>query len=885
MGFDKKKALRERAAKADQSRMEQAEAGAFKAIDKNGNPYGVSNGREVLNAVNMGHKGEVQFFMDGKLRRSSFDFLRSQLESGDVDPEEIVGLDLALGKRGVKGILGGVEEGVRREQREKGALDAASRVGKQAILPDMRTDQEKLEDFYGVQEHPVSTALMAGGVASLGLLPVGAAVRTTKAVSALPGAVRTGAGLLAESTATEAILADAQTRKMSAETIFKDAALGAGVLKAGQMAVKTGSALANKVRARRSARLGDNALSAEQQAAKVAREVGAEGIREAKKISRRNALSGKANEANVDAAARVLEKSGRKVQGIEILQANKHRVKNLAKEAEGVYKDMAKAVDNIKDISKSVDASWAKAKPNLDVSVSTRAMGVLEEIARKARSQADLMGDKFGRALGDQIDDVVEKFQNGSFNGADLQEAVHRLTTDEMFQKARKGHGYKRELLEELREVKRSEELFGNAGKQRAAADLAVQNVREALSEIRSISGKRGGKLHSVIKAGDDDALQSLGRKVLKISREIDDLGKLNVPGFDDVSLASQKAALKDALGALERGAGSIENPGVVRLMKIVRDVEHELADINPTRAAGGGFMQEALPFAFGSMASGAAFSALGGVGGAIVSPFAFSFGRRVGKSVASGRMSEAIGESVAKTIDRIDVGAAKAAASFESPAVRTAAFRTIGATSRVFESKEFKREEYDQVSGEINNLITNPDFLVEAMGRSMQGLENNSSLVDAASLTGKAMFYLAEALPKTKNPSATQVDEFLSRVEIVDNPEMALDHLAAGTFTAAHRETLVEVYPTLYGHMIGQLLAEVEGKAQELPFPQQVRLSQFIGVPVSELQSPAFVSSLRNMGAQTQMQDQTINGARNNLVSRDVAKVQQTSTDRIGNL
>ena len=84
---------------------------------------------------------------------------------------------------------------------------------------------------------------------------------------------------------------------------------------------------------------------------------------------------------------------------------------------------------------------------------------------------------------------------------------------------------------------------------------------------------------------------------------------------------------------------------------------------------------------------------------------------------------------------------------------------------------------------------------------------------------------------PYTPNP--VEIAKFMRYEEIVNNPLGVLDHIANGTLTSEHRETMVSVYPELYKEMQEKIL---EGLAQGKPnmsLPQKIQLSIFMGKPV----------------------------------------------------
>ena len=161
--------------------------------------------------------------------------------------------------------------------------------------------------------------------------------------------------------------------------------------------------------------------------------------------------------------------------------------------------------------------------------------------------------------------------------------------------------------------------------------------------------------------------------------------------------------------------------------------------------------------------------------------------------------------------------------------------------------SIEKQGQRFEKTREGLQKIMANPGSLYATIEQSFPSIEGNDK-IQGAVIQGvsRAVQFLYEKLPKNpledlsltlpvspSTPNPAEVAKFMRYEEIVNNPLGVLDHIANGTLTSEHRETMVSVYPELYKEMQEKIL---EGLAQGKPnmsLPQKIQLSIFMGKPV----------------------------------------------------
>jgi hypothetical protein len=87
----------------------------------------------------------------------------------------------------------------------------------------------------------------------------------------------------------------------------------------------------------------------------------------------------------------------------------------------------------------------------------------------------------------------------------------------------------------------------------------------------------------------------------------------------------------------------------------------------------------------------------------------------------------------------------------------------------------------------------------------------------------------------------------FHDKAEIIANPMSAMQHVAQGTLSDAHLETLRTIYPTVYAMMQHEILQfSAKHPDVKLPLPERQSVAKFIGNSLDALDTPDKVRALQ---------------------------------------
>lgn len=167
------------------------------------------------------------------------------------------------------------------------------------------------------------------------------------------------------------------------------------------------------------------------------------------------------------------------------------------------------------------------------------------------------------------------------------------------------------------------------------------------------------------------------------------------------------------------------------------------------------------------------------------------------------------------------------------------------------------KPQQYDRVVDRLASASVNTGSTAARVGQLASAFSGTSahlaSLVAEKKLA--ALAYLQSQVPKDPlparafqrepewKPTAAQREEFLRKVELVNNPSVVWEHYQKGTLSKGDRDTLKAVYPKIYSSMVERiLLAAHDPRLPGLSHQKRVALSMFTGVPLDQ--------SLKNLSA-----------------------------------
>jgi hypothetical protein len=196
------------------------------------------------------------------------------------------------------------------------------------------------------------------------------------------------------------------------------------------------------------------------------------------------------------------------------------------------------------------------------------------------------------------------------------------------------------------------------------------------------------------------------------------------------------------------------------------------------------------------------------------------------------------------KATDKISSAASSV---FESPLSKAASVAIIGTSMKAAELKAM-----DDRAKELEN---NPDAIHQQISQM-----NNYAPAHAAALAktiAAGVSYINSQRPSPNQVSpldkpvpvsrATQ-EVFNRKLQIVNNPMLAIQHLKDGTLQSQDVQAIQAVYPALYTHVVQQLETQMMENAQKdkaIPYSVRVGLSTFMGYPVDSTMSFPSVSSI----------------------------------------
>lgn len=158
----------------------------------------------------------------------------------------------------------------------------------------------------------------------------------------------------------------------------------------------------------------------------------------------------------------------------------------------------------------------------------------------------------------------------------------------------------------------------------------------------------------------------------------------------------------------------------------------------------------------------------------------------------------------------------------------------------------------YDQITDRIKELAENPETMSAHIHNNIDGIQQTMPGISQAIANHivRSVSYLHDKIPKPSGtmplskkfePSTPQMEKFENHYHIVNNPSHALHQIADGTLGSDTMEALKTVHPQLLEQMQHKLKSEIQpDKAEKLPHHVKRGLSQFLGIPLESIDSPA---------------------------------------------
>lgn len=223
--------------------------------------------------------------------------------------------------------------------------------------------------------------------------------------------------------------------------------------------------------------------------------------------------------------------------------------------------------------------------------------------------------------------------------------------------------------------------------------------------------------------------------------------------------------------------------------------------------------------------------------------------------------------------------------ASLERAADKTT--RLITSSSKAIFSKEISASSLPKVASSdkkingkdvaknLSELSNNAERLIDTLDEKSRALYTSAPKTTGAlqMAAARATQFLSGKAPKEQQagpmsrklpPSQADLSKFNLYFQTVENPTDVLKHVAAGTLTPEHLETLSTVYPTLFSEMkstvMEHLMDNMAKPEFELPYKKRQALAMFLGQDLDGSLNPQSIQTnqmaMSQMGTQQAKQD-----------------------------
>lgn len=193
--------------------------------------------------------------------------------------------------------------------------------------------------------------------------------------------------------------------------------------------------------------------------------------------------------------------------------------------------------------------------------------------------------------------------------------------------------------------------------------------------------------------------------------------------------------------------------------------------------------------------------------------------------------------------------------------AQRKADLEIQGAVTGIFSGKKapskttdaFTSDDADEVSKQINELVSDPNLLMDRLTKSMGSLGTAAPQIASGlnMTTIRAVNFLAEKVkplypttlpldPKTKL-SREQLYSLGRTIQYIQSPYLVLKDIQSGMTSMEGKEVLQRVYPELYQDMKAKVMAgiaDMQSKGKTIPASKKLGLSFFLGQPLTSSQN-----------------------------------------------
>lgn len=152
---------------------------------------------------------------------------------------------------------------------------------------------------------------------------------------------------------------------------------------------------------------------------------------------------------------------------------------------------------------------------------------------------------------------------------------------------------------------------------------------------------------------------------------------------------------------------------------------------------------------------------------------------------------------------------------------------------------------EYERAREDLDGLVS-PESLQDRLTTALEDMDLPSQEAEGLVMaTTRAVDHLRQTAPlaasragllgiQDQQENMSQIQQWMDRMQVIENPLSILDDLQAGTLTLAKVITLRAVYPEIYSRIVQQaaeLIANADIK--DLPYQKRIQLTMLLGMPL----------------------------------------------------
>lgn len=212
------------------------------------------------------------------------------------------------------------------------------------------------------------------------------------------------------------------------------------------------------------------------------------------------------------------------------------------------------------------------------------------------------------------------------------------------------------------------------------------------------------------------------------------------------------------------------------------------------------------------------------------------------GQSKMASRVIDWVQGTAQKT-KRAAISGAKAGARAATRRIPLTSYDRI--SQRVFEASNTPDRTIDNLQEQSPSLAAAPETASKAATRVNEGVAYLASQIPPATLKQMTEPSL---LKKRADVPDFEKDKFLRLIDVMNDPEVAIDRMEDGNLTREEVKMLKIVYPETYNLMVKSALAgivDADEKGKPMSYQKKIQLGTLLGAPLDETMSPEFMAAI----------------------------------------